>query len=183
MKIKKYIFFENKDNVQMSYPKEKMAKENEQIMYAWLQANEAKLPLTLYGIGKELGWTFGATRGTLLRLEKKKPHFLIKKEIIDPKNKRFKSKVALRNSRSEQVLMDELNSFPEFKNQSDYDIPRVKEAVDKYLRRLIQLDDKVLTLISTISHQKTLEKIIELEFGLKVEERRELTEILNELSD
>ncbi len=167
----------------MSYPKERIAKENEQTMYAWLQSHESKLPLTLYGISKELHWTFGATRGTILRLEKKKPQFLLKKEIIDPKNKRFKTKIALRNTRSEQVLMDEFNKFPEFKNQSDYDLPGIKEAVNKYLQRLIQLDDKVLSLISSITHTKTLEAIVELEFGLKEAERKELDQLILELSD
>lgn len=167
----------------MSYPKEKIAKENERAMYAWLRTNEAKLPLTLYGISKELKWTFGATRGTILRIEKKKPGFLIKKEIIDPQNKRFKTKVALRNSRSEEKLIDEFNAFPEFQNQSDYDLPGIKEAVNKYLRRLTLLDDKVMELIRSITHTKTLENIVELEFGLSEEERKELEQLILELAD
>ncbi|WP_371802774.1 hypothetical protein [Candidatus Lokiarchaeum ossiferum] len=167
----------------MSYPKEKIAKENEQKMYAWLRKNESKLPLTLYGICKELQWTFGATRGTLLRIEKKNPRFLIKKEIIDPQNKRFKTKIALRNSRSEQKLMDEFNAFPEFQNQSDYDLPGIKEMVNKYLKRLTLLDDKVMELIQTITHTKTLENIVELEFGLSEEERKELDQLIQELAD
>jgi hypothetical protein len=167
----------------MSYPKEKMALENEQLMQKWLIQNEKKLPLTLYGICKELGWTFGATRGTILRIEKKKPSFLRKEEVIDPHNKRFKTKIALKDTLSEEKLISELITLQNYNEKSDYDFPEIKNAVIKYLTKCLDFEQKASQLIVQTNDVEALQNIMDLNFGLSKEEKAELENLIEELSD
>src|SRR6056297_2999832 len=72
-------YFCRRDKLAM-YPKKELALNNERKMKKWLQSNEQILPETLYGISKAIGWSYGQTRGTLQRLEKK-TDLIVRKEI------------------------------------------------------------------------------------------------------
>jgi hypothetical protein len=173
----------------MPYPKEKIAHENEGTMLKWLRNNDHKLPLTLYRLSKELSWSFGATRGTLLRLESKNENKILKTDIVDPVNKRFKTKIANRGMASQARLQFEAE---ENDNYGEAPSPIVgpnefllnnKPKLLNFLNKLLDFDDKVAMLADDINDGKLLDKFIDSEFGLESDEKSEIISLIEELEE
>jgi len=159
----------------MRYPKEQIALQNEQQMLQWLKAHKNKLPLTLYSISKEIGWTFGATRGTLLRLRNKTQNQVILKEGMDPKRRKFQTKVALKDTESEQRLNEDSVNNVISLTQSSASIftPEELDKVRMFLNKLQDMDDNISKLVPLLD-ASVMEKFLEYKFGLEAKDKEDL---------
>lgn len=167
----------------MRYPKEQIALRNEQEMLQWLKSHKNKLPLTLYSISKEIGWTFGATRGTLLRLRNKSESQIILKECMDPKRRKFLIKVALKDSESEQRLNMESSEKIETLVQSAPAMftPEDLEKLKGFLVKLQEMDANVGKMIPLLD-STVMEKFLEYRFGLESKDKEDLAFLVSLLS-
>jgi len=167
----------------MNFPKERIALNNEQQMISWLKANKHKLPLTMYSLCKEIGWTFGATRGTVFRIAKKMPDFLIIRDVIDGETKKFKTKIAIKGTPSEQKILQEKDSQPNpitYSNENSYNSEKL-EKITYYLKKLVELNTKASQLIGEIEDPSILEKFITFQFGMEKLELDDLVKLIEEL--
>ena len=167
----------------MNYPKERLALNNEQQMISWLKSNKHKLPLTMYSLCKEIGWSFGATRGTIFRIAQKMPEFIIIRDVIDGESKKFKTKIALKGTPSEQKILLDKDSQPNpitiFTNNN---IASDKlEKITFYLKKLVELNTKASQLVGEIEDPTILEKFITYQFGMEKLELDDLLKLIEEL--
>jgi hypothetical protein len=132
-----------------------------------------------------LGWTFGATRGTALRLAQKNESNVILKNVMDSKKRKFQTKIALRNTDSERKLsedtnIDTSNPIPPASKGPTINIQSIEKTIH-YLNRLLEINEGVSKLINEIHHADTLQRFLELKFGLEQKEKTELEELVNKL--
>jgi hypothetical protein len=159
----------------MRYPKEHIALHNEQEMLQWLKSHKNLLPLTLYSICKEIGWTFGATRGTLIRLRNKSESQVMLKECMDPKRRKFQTKVALKETESEVRLNDtsvnEVISYAQT-TQTMF-TPEELDKLKMFLMKLQEMDANVEKMIPLLD-SAVMEKFLEYKFGLETKDKEDL---------
>jgi len=167
----------------MNFPKERIALNNEQQMISWLKSNKHKLPLTMYSLCKEIGWSFGATRGTIFRIAQKIPDFLIIRDIIDGETKKFKTKVAMKGTPSEQKLLQDKDSQPNpVAISAGNNISSDKlEKIIFFLKKMLDINSKASQLVGEIEDPLILEKLITYQFGMEKIELDELTKLIEEL--
>jgi hypothetical protein len=169
----------------MPHPKEKIAQQHEKELIAWLKFNQNSLPLSLYALAKRVGWSFGALRGTILRItarpEAENP--LIVQDISNPDHKRYISYVALKGTASERRLHDERAYIEEQtgKKASNALDSKFSTQIVTFLKKLQELDEKVLRLASEISDPATIDKFLEYEFGLDKNEKKTLVDLIQTL--
>jgi hypothetical protein len=167
----------------MPYPKEKMAQQHEKDLISWLKINQKMLPLSLYALGKALGWSFGALRGTILRITNRHPaeNPLVIKEVSNPSTKRYISYIALKGTQSETKLNNQVEYLNENTQIPQKSVNLPMEQILLYLEKLKQLDDKVLLLATEITDIKTIDKFLEYQFGLEEKDKKELNQLINTL--
>lgn len=167
----------------MNFPKERIALNNEQQMISWLKSNKHKLPLTMYSLGKEIGWSFGATRGTLFRIAQKMPDFLIIRDVIDGETKKFKTKIAIKGTTSEQKILQDKDSQPNPVMIAPVNniIPDRIEKIIYYLKKMVDFNSKASQLVGEIEDPTILEKFITYQFGMEKLELDELSKLIEEL--
>ncbi|MCF2142030.1 MAG: hypothetical protein K9W44_18420 [Candidatus Lokiarchaeota archaeon] len=165
------------------HPKEKVARANEESMLNWLRENDDKLPITIYGLSKSMKWSFGATRGTLLRLHAQPESKIHLEGIFDPQKKKFKTLIAIKGAPS----FDRLEEIKVDISQKTNDVSGKQNSPAKildfskvyyFLTKLDEMDRNVSKIATEISDVNLLQKFLDLNFGLKLEEKEQLLEIL-----
>lgn len=178
-----------------NYPKEKIARANEKAMLSWLKANEKLLPLSIYALSKQLQWTFGATRGTLLRLYSQPQHKIHLDEIINPKTKRYTVQISLAGNPSYNRMMKQkaslstANMVSQIPNHGSTPLGSPQEnlsslkieSILQMLKKLLEFDEKVLEMAQEIKSSKLLQRFLDLGFGLEEKEKNTLIELIDQL--
>ncbi|WP_457558083.1 hypothetical protein [Candidatus Harpocratesius sp.] len=170
------------------HPKEKVARANEESMINWLRENDNKLPITIYGLSKSMKWSFGATRGTLLRLNAQPEAKIHLEEIFDPQKKKFKTLIAIKGApsfdRLEEIKLDISQKMNEVGvKQNSYTEILDFSKIYYFLTKLDEIDSNVSKIATEITDVNLLQKFLDLNFGLKLEEKEQLLEILKIMED
>ncbi len=99
----------------------------------------------------------------------------------NPKKRKYQTKIALKNSDSEQKLLQEehieliqpsITSISSLSSQQT-------ELIIHYLNRLLTFDEKVGKLANEINQAEILEKFLEFQFGLESNEKAELERLIS----
>lgn len=149
-------------------------------MTAWLLDNDDLLPITMYRLSRELDWSYGQTRGTLLRIQDLNQIPLKIYELVDPKSKKYKTKVAMLGKESQIRIEQELKTLNRAEKLNTLIDSETISGVKKFMKKLLTWDEKVAPLAEEVAeeYEAIYDKLLDSKFGLEPEERTQIFEIL-----